>query len=139
MIRNYLGCTIYATNLRYSKYLIWALKIAGNVHRYDGWLPHDLTKRNLIDYISICDSLLKNSKNNLFWKKKDNEKWIVYHNIERMMINGNKRSHCWLLQNAVCIWICDVVYYEFFPQAHIWCSDKNCIRLTHLNEKKKMK
>jgi len=31
----------------------------GYINRFDVWVPHDLTKKNLMDRISICDSLYK--------------------------------------------------------------------------------
>jgi len=29
------------------------------INRFDVWVPHDLTEKNLMDRISICDSLYK--------------------------------------------------------------------------------
>ena len=41
-------------------------------------------KKNLLDYISACDSLLKHNKSTLFLNQSvtDNEKWILYNNVE---------------------------------------------------------
>ena len=35
----------------------------GYVNHFDVWVPHKLSKRNLLDRISACDSLLKSNKN----------------------------------------------------------------------------
>jgi len=40
----------------------------GYISRYDIWIPHNLSDKNLIDYISICDLLLKRNENCLFLK-----------------------------------------------------------------------
>ena len=34
----------------------------GYVNRFDVWVPHKLSEKNLLDHISSCDSLLKRSK-----------------------------------------------------------------------------
>jgi len=39
-------------------------------------MPHDLTVKNLMDQISICESLLKRNKIKLFFKRFITEKWI---------------------------------------------------------------
>ena len=31
----------------------------GYINHFDVWVPHDLTEKNLMDRISICDSLYK--------------------------------------------------------------------------------
>jgi len=52
---------------------------------YDVWMPHNLTEKNLMDRISICDSLLKRNENDPFLKRiiSSEEKWIVYINVEQ--------------------------------------------------------
>jgi len=54
------------------------------MNRYDVWVPHNLTEKNLMDHISICDSLLKCNENDPFLKQiiTGDEKWIVYINME---------------------------------------------------------
>ena len=34
----------------------------GCVNRFDVWLPHKLSEKNLLDHISTCNSLLKHNK-----------------------------------------------------------------------------
>ena len=35
----------------------------GYVNRFDVWVPHKLSEKNLLDHISACDSLLKHNEN----------------------------------------------------------------------------
>ena len=57
----------------------------GYVHHFDVWIPHKLGGKNLLDHISSCDSLLKRNENVLFLKQivMDDEKWILYSNVEQ--------------------------------------------------------
>ena len=56
----------------------------GYVNRFDVWVPHKLSKKNLLDHISACDSLLKHNENVLFLKQivMGDEEWILYNNVE---------------------------------------------------------
>ena len=64
------------------------------VHCFDVWVPHKLSKKNLLDRISACDSLLKCNENVPFLKQivTGNEKWILYNNVEwkRSWSKGNE-------------------------------------------------
>ena len=55
----------------------------GYVHHFDVWAPHKLSKKNLLDHISTCDSLLKRNKTVPFLKQlvMGDEKWILYNNM----------------------------------------------------------
>ena len=55
------------------------------VHHFDIWVPHELKKKNLLDHIFICDSLLKCNENIPFLKQivTGNEKGILYNNVEQ--------------------------------------------------------
>ena len=57
------------------------LQQLGYVNRFDVWVPH---KKNLLDCISSCNSLLKRNENVLFLKQivTGDEKWILYNNVE---------------------------------------------------------
>lgn len=61
------------------------LQALGYRSRYDIWVPHNLSEKNLMDRVSICDSLLKRNENVPFLKHMitGDEKWIFYHNVER--------------------------------------------------------
>ena len=43
------------------------LQQLGYVNHFDAWVPHKLSEKNL-DYISICDSLLKHNRNFYIFK-----------------------------------------------------------------------
>ena len=54
------------------------------VNRFDVWIPHKLSEKNLLDRISTCDSLLKLNENILFLKQivTGDEKRILYNKVE---------------------------------------------------------
>ena len=56
----------------------------GYVNCFDVWVPHKLSEKNLLDYISICDSLLKHNKNVPLLKQimMSDGKCILYDNAE---------------------------------------------------------
>ena len=49
------------------------------------WVPHELSVRNMMDRINICDTLLKRNEIKPFLKKMiiGDEKWITYDNPTR--------------------------------------------------------
>ena len=61
------------------------LKALGCVSKLDVWIPHQLEEIHSIKRITTCDSLLKREENDPFLKRMitNDEKWIVYSNIER--------------------------------------------------------
>ncbi|XP_011060050.1 PREDICTED: GATA zinc finger domain-containing protein 16-like [Acromyrmex echinatior] len=58
---------------------------AGYKKNLDVWVPHELSVKNMMDRINICDTLLKRNKIELFLKRMitDDEKWITYNNRTR--------------------------------------------------------
>ena len=56
----------------------------GYLNRFEVWVPHK-QKKNLLDHISACDSLLKRNENVPFLKQiaTGDEKCILYNNVER--------------------------------------------------------
>ena len=60
----------------------------GYQKKFDTWVPHELTVKNLMDRVSICESLLKRNEIEPFLKRiiTGDEKWITYDN------NVRKRS-----------------------------------------------
>ncbi|XP_011069195.1 PREDICTED: histone-lysine N-methyltransferase SETMAR-like [Acromyrmex echinatior] len=56
------------------------LNKAGYKKKLDVWVPYELTQKNLMDRISICESLLNRNKINLFLKRMvtDDEKESYY-------------------------------------------------------------
>ena len=57
----------------------------GYVHHFDVGAARKLSKKNLLDRISTCDSLLKCNENVPFLKQivTGDVKWILYNNVER--------------------------------------------------------
>jgi len=120
------------------------LKTLGYINHYDVWVPHNLTKKSLMDRISICDSLLKRNENDPFFKRiiTDNKKWIVYINVERKKF-WRKRYELPLITPKVglhskkvvlCVWWDwkGIVYYELLPHNQTINSDKYCSQLDRL-------
>jgi len=55
---------------------------AGYKKKLDVWVPHELSIRNMLDRINICDTLLKWNEIEPFLKRMitGDEKWITYDN-----------------------------------------------------------
>jgi len=66
----------------------------GYINRFDVRIPHDLMEKNLMDRISICDSLYKRNEETLFLKQvmTEDEKWIIYNNVERKRSWGKRNE-----------------------------------------------
>ena len=66
----------------------------GYVNRFDVWVPHKLSEKNLLDRISTCDSLLKRNENVSFLKQfvTGDEKWILYNNVEQKRSWGKRNE-----------------------------------------------
>ncbi|KAJ0177011.1 hypothetical protein K1T71_007020 [Dendrolimus kikuchii] len=56
------------------------LKKAGYTKKLDIWVPHELTERNLMNRVLICDSLLRRNETEPVLKKliTGDEMWITY-------------------------------------------------------------
>ena len=61
------------------------LEKSGMVNRYDVWVPHNLSDKNLMDRVFACTLLLNRNDNDPFLKRlvTGDEKWIVYNNAKR--------------------------------------------------------
>lgn len=117
------------------------LHTLGYVSRYDIWVPHNLSEKNLMDRISICDLLLKRNENVPFLKRMitGDEKWIVYNNVERKRSWGKRdklpqttpKQNIHAKKVMLCIWWDSkgVVYYELLPQNQTINSNKYCSQL----------
>ena len=57
----------------------------GYVNRFDVWFPYKLSEKNLLDRISVYESLLKHNENVMFLKQivTGDEKQILYNNVEQ--------------------------------------------------------
>ena len=99
----------------------------GYMNRFDVWVPHKLSKKNLLDCISSCDSLLKSNENVPFLKQivTGDDKWILSNNVERKRSWGKRNEPPPITRKAglhpkkmMCIWWDwkGVLYYELFPE-----------------------
>ena len=115
----------------------------GYVNRFDVWVPHKLSEKNLLDRISACDSLLKRNENVLFLKQivTGNEKWILYNNVERKRSWGKRNEPPPTTPKAglhpkkvMCIWWAwkGVLYYEPLLENQTVNSNKYCSQLDQL-------
>ena len=99
----------------------------GYVNHFDVWVPHKLSEKNLPDRISACNSLPKYNENVPFLKQivTDNEKWILYNNVEWKRSWGKQNEPAPTTPKAglhpkemLCIWWDwkGVLYCELFPE-----------------------
>lgn len=80
------SCQEIAEALNINHMTVWNhLKKAGYEKKLDVWVPHALTQRNLIDRITICETLLRRNELEPFLKRiiTGDEKWVKYENIKR--------------------------------------------------------
>jgi len=96
------------------------------------------TEKNLMDRISICDSLYKRNKETPFLKQvvTGNEKWIIYNNVERKRSWGKPNESplatpkVGLLPKKVMLCVTSgdwkgILYYELLPNNET-NSEKYC-------------
>ena len=116
----------------------------GCVNRFDVWVPHKLSEKNLLDRISTCDSLLKQNENVSFLKQvvTGDEKWILYNNVEWKRLWGKRNEPPPTTPKAglhtkkvmLCIrwdWK-GGLYYELIPENQTINSNKYCSQLDQL-------
>ncbi|KAL0852079.1 hypothetical protein ABMA28_000324 [Loxostege sticticalis] len=112
----------------------------------DIWVPHELTERNLMNRVLICDSLLRRNETEPFLKKliTGDEKWITY--------DKNVRKRSWskagqasqtvakpgLTSNKVmlCLWWDwkGIIHYELLPPGRTIDSELYCEQLMRLKQ-----
>ncbi|XP_014487330.1 PREDICTED: histone-lysine N-methyltransferase SETMAR-like [Dinoponera quadriceps] len=110
----------------------------GVVKKLDVWVPHNLTEKNLMDRISICNMLYKCNEDDPFLKRiiTGDEKWIIYNNIERKR-SWSKRGEPPLITSKkvmLSIWWNwkGIIHYELLPNNRSVNSDKYCLQLDQL-------
>lgn len=120
------------------------LGAAGYVSRSDVWVPHILMEKNLLDRISISDSLLKRNVNDPFLKRliTGYEKWVLYNNAVRKKSWGKRSDPPLTTPKAglhpkkvmLCIWWDwkGVLYYELLPPNQTIDSAVYCSQLERL-------
>ena len=132
----------------HSKYPNQALKNhlhqLGYVNLFDVWVLHKLSEQKLLDHISAYDSLLKCNGNILVLKQivRDNEKWILYNNVEWKRSWGKQNEPPPTTPKAgihskkvmLCIWWDwkGVFYYELFLENQMINSKKYFSHLDQL-------
>lgn len=122
------------------------LKSLGFMKKIDTWIPHNLSEKNILDRIAICESLLKWNSLEPFLKRviTGDEKWIVYENIKL------QRSWCGpgessqpvakpdLHQKKVMLSVWwdwkGILYYELIASGQTINSTKYCAQLEELKE-----
>ena len=116
----------------------------GYVNCCNIWLPHKLSERNLLNCVSVCDSLLKCNESILFLKQivMDNEKWILYSNVEwiKLWSKWNEpppttpKSGLHPKKVVVYIWWDwkGVLYYDLLLEIQKINSNKHCSQLDQL-------
>lgn len=76
-----------------------------------------LNRKDLIDHISICDSLSSCSRNDPLLKRTitSNKIWIVYNNVDWKVFLGKWKISLHLKKKILCIWLnWKDIYYELF-------------------------
>lgn len=142
-----------AEELNIDQKTVWNhLRRAGYEKKLDVWIPHELTVKNLMDRVSVCETLKKRNEIEPFLKRliTGDEKWIRYENIVRKRSWGKRgeRSQTTakpgLTLNKVMLSIWwdwkGIVYYEVLLPGETIDSDLYCqqlIRLKQAIEKKR--
>ncbi|XP_035744177.1 histone-lysine N-methyltransferase SETMAR-like [Vespa mandarinia] len=112
------------------------LKKAGYKKKLDVWVPHDLTMKNLMNRISICESLLKRNEIEPFLKRliTGDEKWIMYDNDVRKT-SWSKQGLA-LNKVMLCVWwdCKGIVHYELLPPGQTIDSNLYCQQLERLRQ-----
>ena len=65
------------------------------VKKLDIWVPHELKEILLTQRINICDTYFKRNAIDPFLKRimTDDEKWIVYNNVNRKRSKDQRKEH----------------------------------------------
>lgn len=120
------------------------LRKAGFKKKLDVWVPHQLTPKNMMDRISICEALAKRNEIDPFLKRMvtGDEKWVTYDNIVRKR-SWSKRGEAaqtvakpglTARKVLLCIWwdLKGIIYYELLPYGQTLNSDLYCQQLDRL-------
>ena len=124
----------------------------GYVNHFEVWVPYKLRKKNLLDHISTCNSLLQHNGNTPLLKQilTDDEKWILNNNVEWKRFGDEQKEPPPTIPKArslhpkkvmLCTWWDwkGVLYYELFLKTQTRHSSKYCSQLdqlkAELNEK----
>jgi [histone H3]-lysine36 N-dimethyltransferase SETMAR len=141
----HLSTVSIAQELNISQKTVWNhLNKVGYKKKLHVWVPHELTQKNLMDRISICESLLNRNKIDPFLKRMitGDEKWITYDNIKRKRSwsNGNQlaqtmsKPELTARKVLLCVWWDwqGIIYYELLPYGQTLNSVVYCQQLDRL-------
>jgi len=136
-----------AQELNIAQKTVWNyLNKAGYKKKLDVWVPHELTQKNLMDRISICESLLNRNKIDPFLKRMvtGDEKWVTYDNVKRKRSWSNRdepaqtvaKPGLTIRKVLLCVWWDwqGIIYYELLPYGQTLNSDLYCQQLDRLKE-----
>jgi len=116
----------------------------GYINCFDVWIPRDLTEKNLMDRISICDSLYATRRPFLKQVVTGDKKWIIYNNVERKKSWGKRNEPPLATPSPkaglhpkkvmLCVWWDwkGILYYELLPNNETINSEKYCSQLDEL-------
>jgi len=107
---------------------------AGYKKNLDVWVPHELSVRNMMDRINICDTLLKRNEIESFLKRMitGDEKWITYDNPTRKRSWVKKGEKAQAItkpgltrKKVMCVWWDwkGIVHYELLSSNQILNSE----------------
>lgn len=120
------------------------LKKANFSKTLDVWVPHNLSQKNLIDRISISETLLKRNEIDPFLKQivTGDEKWVKYENIVRKRSwkkvgeapEMTPKPGLTAKKVMLCVWWDwkGIVYYEVLPHGLTLNSELYCKQLVNL-------
>ncbi|XP_020715242.1 uncharacterized protein LOC101457564 isoform X1 [Ceratitis capitata] len=129
-----------AQELNIAQKTVWNhLRKTGYTKKLDVWVPHELTEKNLMDRISICESLMNRNKIDPFLRRMviGDEKWITYSNVKRKRPQKTVYKPELTARKALfCVWWDwqGIINYELLPDGQTLNPDLHCQQLERLKE-----
>ncbi|KAL9910473.1 histone-lysine N-methyltransferase SETMAR-like isoform 1-T5 [Glossina fuscipes fuscipes] len=110
---------------------------AGFKKKLDVWVPHQLTEKNKMDRISICEALAKRNEIDPLLKRMvtGDEKWITYDNpVRKRSWSKSGEAPQTARKILLCIWWewKGIIYYELLLYGQTLNSDLYCQQLDRL-------
>ncbi|KAL0830701.1 hypothetical protein ABMA28_002835 [Loxostege sticticalis] len=112
------------------------LKQTGYTKKLDIWVPHELTERNLMNCVLICDSLLRRNETEPFLKKliTGDEKWITYDkNVQKRSWSKAGQASQTMMLSVWWDWK-GIIHYEVLPPSRTIDSELYCEQLIRLKQ-----
>ncbi|GFW04476.1 histone-lysine N-methyltransferase SETMAR [Trichonephila clavipes] len=120
------------------------LRIVGFKKKLHVWVPPQLTPKNMMDQISICEALAKRNEIDSFLKRMvtADKKWVSYDSIMRKRSWSKRGEVAQMVAKPeltarkvlLCIWWDwkRIIYYELLSYGQTLNSDLYCQQLDHL-------